>query len=51
MSNDSTPHPTDEGRQAYLEGKPMTACPYQNDSIQAVEWEGGWMEAEENDTE
>ena len=48
MSSDRTMHPADEGRKAYLEGMPLSACPYPEDSESAVEWEGGWMEAEED---
>lgn len=42
-------HPTDEGREAYMDGMPMNTCPYPDDSTEAAEWEGGWMEAEEED--
>ena len=38
---------TNEGRQAYLDGKELRHCPYPETSVDAVEWEGGWMEAEE----
>ncbi|WP_175443073.1 ribosome modulation factor [Halofilum ochraceum] len=37
--------PADEGREAYMNGEPLSACPYEGD--EAAEWEGGWMEAEE----
>ncbi|KFB66305.1 Rmf/CrpP family protein [Candidatus Accumulibacter vicinus] len=44
-------HPIDEGREAYMNGEPLNSCPYPKDSTEAVEWEGGWMEAEEEDSE
>lgn len=43
--------PIDEGRLAYLMGLPLNACPYPGDSEQCVEWEGGWIAAEEEDDE
>jgi hypothetical protein len=39
--------PCAEGREAYLEGTELNCCPYPPDSAEAVEWEGCWMEAEE----
>ena len=39
------------GAEAYREALPMSACPYPEDSIGAIEWEGAWIEAEENDTD
>lgn len=44
-------HPRDEGREAYMDGVPLAACPYSGDSTEAVEWEGGWIEAQEDDVE
>lgn len=41
--------PMTEGREAYMNGEPMSSCPYPPDSQECVEWEGGWMEAEEED--
>lgn len=35
------------GRLAYESGDPLSSCPYPPSDIAAVEWEGGWMEAEE----
>lgn len=37
--------PHDEGRTAFFDGFPLRDCPYEGDD--AAEWEGGWMEAEE----
>ncbi len=51
MSNEAKTHPSDEGREAYMEGLPLSASPYPDDSEQAVEWEGGWIEAEEDDAD
>jgi ribosome modulation factor len=45
----SQPDPWDEGFQAYQDGQPMSACPYPEDVGNRVEWEGGWMAAEEED--
>ena len=39
----------EEGSEAYAAGLPLSACPYPDDSDQRIEWEGGWMEAEEQD--
>ena len=41
--------PMTDGREAYMNGEPMSACPYPEDSQERVEWEGAWMEAEEED--
>lgn len=35
----------EEGRNAFMNGEPLNSCPYEGD--EAAEWEGGWMEAEE----
>lgn len=37
------------GRQAYEEGMPLRSCPYSEDDPDRVEWEGAWMEAEEEE--
>lgn len=39
----------EEGRMAYIEGLPLSACPDDLEGDDQVEWEGGWMEAEEED--
>lgn len=39
----------EEGKQAYKEGQNLSCCPYPENSEEAIEWEGGWMEAEEDD--
>jgi ribosome modulation factor len=41
----------EEGYQAYLEGLPISECPYDQESEaeRAVAWEGGWMVAEEEE--
>lgn len=51
--NDTKPDYFAEGRSYYEEGYPMSACPYPEDAPNnaRVEWEGGWMEAEEMDEE
>lgn len=36
-----------EGAQAFDAGQALSDCPYEDGSDAAVEWEGGWMEAEE----
>lgn len=41
--------PMTEGREAYLNGESFHDCPYDDDTVEAMEWEGGWMEA--NDEE
>jgi hypothetical protein len=41
--------PWQEGNQAYRDGLPMSACPYPHDDSNCVEWEGGWMAAEEEE--
>ena len=44
-------NPHAEGQQAFRDGLELSSCPYPGDSEDAVEWEGGFMEAEENDGE
>lgn len=39
--------PNEEGRLAFEGGFMLSDCPYPDDSEEAVEWEGAWMEAEE----
>ena len=48
-SNNQTPfNPYQEGREAYDEGLELSDCPYNPDSEDGVDWEGGWMSAEED---
>lgn len=42
-------NPFNEGAQAYLDGLQLADCPYPDDSEERIEWEGAYMEAEEND--
>jgi len=44
-------NPFCEGGLAYAEGLPMSACPYPVDTIGASEWEGGWIEASDEDAD
>ena len=39
--------PIEQGAEAYREGLPLGANLYADGTMAAVEWEGGWMEAEE----
>lgn len=48
-SNENKPDPSDEGRKAFEAGIAWIACPYPDDSPEAVEWEGAWLEAEETE--
>lgn len=43
--------PWDQGFQEFRDGLPMSACPYPEDDDKCVEWEGGWMAAEEEGDE
>lgn len=47
--NVNTMHPADEGREAFQRGEALNTCPYPDNTVEAVEWEGGWMEAEEEE--
>lgn len=48
--SDHNQDPWDEGREAYGEGLPLSACPYEEISQDAVtEWYGGWMAGIEDD--
>jgi ribosome modulation factor len=42
-------NPTREGADAFMSGMKLSECPYPPDSDEAVEWEGGWMECEEEE--
>ncbi|WP_406566083.1 Rmf/CrpP family protein [Acidisoma silvae] len=33
-----------EGRKAYEDGQPVTACPYPADSPSSYQWKSGWMQ-------
>lgn len=52
-TEDNVPNknPHAEGQQAFHNGLPLSSCPYPSDSEDAVDWEGGFIEAEENDGE
>lgn len=36
-----------EGREAFLNGEPLSSCPTDIDEESQVEWEAGYIEAEE----
>lgn len=44
-------NPWDEGRTAYFDGESFSECPYSDEDPDRIEWEGGWMSAEEQDEE
>lgn len=42
-----TTDPWEEGRLAFAEGRALNTCPYEEADPSRIDWEGGWMEAEE----
>ncbi|MBK1699772.1 ribosome modulation factor [Thiococcus pfennigii] len=43
--------PREDGREAYLTGRPLSSCPFPEGDERRIEWEGAWMEAEEEGCE